>query len=69
MGQVINLNLIPPEGDSKVGTKVFAILAAILKDKENIGRTGPQGEWIRNHQMVHGKHFRSAPTNKIPHQR
>jgi hypothetical protein len=66
MGKLINLNLLPAENDPKVGTKVFAILEAILKDKENVGRTGTQGEWVRNHQLLHGKHFRSVPLNKVP---
>jgi hypothetical protein len=62
----LDTNLIPPEKSKKVGTKVFAILESILRDKENLGKTGPSGEWIRNHQLVHGKHFRSQPLSKVP---
>ncbi len=61
-----NLSLIPPEQDRNVGKKVFAMLEAILKDKEDIGRTGTDGKWIRNHQLVHGVHFRSKPLKKVP---
>lgn len=59
-------NLIPPEGDKDVGKKVFQILDAIIKDKENLGLTGPDGIWTRNHELVHGRHWRKSPSKKVP---
>ena len=60
------LNLIPPEGDKDVGKTVFKLLEAIIKDKEALGLTGRDGKWIRNHELVHGKHWRSSPRKKVP---
>lgn len=59
-------NLIPPEGDKDVGKAVFKILESIIKDKENLGLTGPDGIWTRNHELVHGKHWRKSPSKKVP---
>ncbi len=61
-----NYNLIPPEGDKDVGPTVFKILDAIITDKENLGLTGPDGIWTRNHELVHGKHWRRRPSKKVP---
>jgi hypothetical protein len=59
-------NLIPPEGDKDVGKKIFMLLEAIIKDKEALGLTGPEGRWIRNHELVHGRHWRNTPRKKVP---
>lgn len=49
------LSVIPPEGDPKVGKKVFAILSDIIKDKENIGLAK---KWRRNYELIKGQHWR-----------
>lgn len=59
-------NLIPPAGDRDVGKTVFKYLEAIIKDKEALGLTGRDGKWARNHELVHGKHWRSSPRKKVP---
>lgn len=62
----LQTNLIPPEGDRDVGPTVFKFLEAIIKDKEALNLTGPEGKWIRNHELLHGKHWRSTPRRRVP---
>lgn len=62
----LTAELIPPEGREEVGEKVFEILEAILADKERLGLTGANGKFIRNYEMVRGKHWKSRPTTNVP---
>lgn len=46
--------LFPEHGDSKVGYKVFTILAEIIQDKNNLGLPA---KWNRNYELSRNKHW------------
>lgn len=49
-------NLIPPEGDPKVGERVFEVLGKVIADKI---RLGLHDRWLRNHQLRRNKHWKT----------
>jgi len=51
-------SLIPPEGDPKVGEKVFEVLGRIVADKI---RLGLHDRWMRNYRLRRNLHFKSRP--------
>jgi len=53
--------LIPKEGDPKVGYRVFEILDEILKYRENSGRTKA---WNRYYELRRNKHWKSPKNSK-----
>ena len=48
--------LLPPEGDPRLGHKVFQVLGEILKDKEDLGLPA---KWRRYYELSKNKHWRS----------
>jgi len=48
--------LLPPEGDPRVGSRVFEILHEVLEDKN---AQGLPVKWCRFHELVRNKHFKS----------
>ncbi len=56
-------DLLPPEGDEKVGAKVFEILSEIIKDKD---RLGLMPKWRRGYELRKNYHWRSKSTPKVP---
>ena len=55
--------LIPPEGDPKVGKKIFWVLTRIVADKVKLGLND---RWFRNYQLRKGKHWKSASPVGVP---
>lgn len=49
--------LFPPEGDYRVGYKVFTILDEILQDKNDLGLPG---KWNRHYELGKNKHWKTA---------
>lgn len=49
--------LLPDEGDPKVGKKVFSLVAAVVADKIKIGL---HDRWWRNYQLRKGKHWKGS---------
>ena len=47
--------LLPPEGDERLGYKVFTILDEILKDKNDLGLPG---KWNRHYELGKNKHWK-----------
>lgn len=56
-------SLLPPEGDEKVGHAAFAILEAVIRDKDR--KRLPQ-KWHRNYEMYRNHHWRSGAAAPIP---
>ncbi len=55
--------LLPPEGDPKVGPRVFELLADIIADKDHLGLPT---KWHRGYELRKNKHWRSRPSAKVP---
>jgi hypothetical protein len=55
--------LIPPQGDPDVGTRVFSIFAEIINDKIDLGL---HDEWNRNNELLHNKHWRNKSLAAVP---
>ena len=49
--------LFPPEGDRRVGYKVFTVLDEILQDKNDLGLPG---KWNRHYELGKNKHWKVA---------
>jgi hypothetical protein len=49
--------LLPPEGDPRLGHRVFQILGEILKDKEDLGLPA---KWHRYYELAKNRHWRSS---------
>lgn len=47
--------LIPPEGDDRVGYKIFEILDEVLQDKDDLGLPA---KWNRNYELTRNKHWK-----------
>jgi len=56
-------SLLPPEGDEEVGHTAFAILEAVIRDKDR--KRLPQ-KWFRNYEMYRNHHWRSGQSAPIP---
>lgn len=54
---LVDTNLIPPEGDPKVGRKVFEILDEILTYKESLGL--PE-KWNRAYELTKNRHWKKT---------
>ena len=55
--------LLPPEGDDKVGQKVFEILKEVVNDKVNLGL---DKKWLRAYELRRNKHWKQPSTTKVP---
>ncbi len=55
--------LLPTEGDPKVGPRVFELLAEIIADKDKLGLPS---KWHRGYELRKNKHWRSKPSQKVP---
>jgi len=58
MAEEESYSLIPPEGDPKVGEKVFEVLGKIVADKIKLGL---HDRWMRNYKLRRNLHFKSRP--------
>lgn len=56
---------LPPAGDTDVGKEVFRILGLIVRDKANLGLSGPEGRIERNYALRAGQHWRNK-SKKVP---
>lgn len=56
-----SLELLPPEGNNKVGYRVFEVLGEILGDKAQLGLPT---KWTRNYEMGKNKHWKTDATGK-----
>lgn len=57
----LDLELLPPEADEKVGYRVFTILGEILEDKADLGLPT---KWTRNYELGKNKHWKSSAKGK-----
>lgn len=55
--------LIPPEGDPKVGQEVFRILSLIIADKVKMGL---HERWFRNYQLRRNQHWKANSPQGVP---
>jgi len=53
--------LIPPEGDKKVGYKVFDILNEVLQDKQDLGLPA---KWAHFYELGKNKHWKNTKNNQ-----
>lgn len=56
----ISYEVLPPEGSSNVGVKVYSILEDIISDKETRGLIK---RWNRNYELKRGKHWKNKKAN------
>lgn len=49
--------LLPPEGDPKVGEEAAKILAEVIQDKETLGL---RKKWMRNYELRKNKHWKQT---------
>lgn len=56
----ISYEVLPPEGSSNVGVKVYSILEDIIADKETRGLIK---RWNRNYELKRGKHWKNKKAN------
>lgn len=56
----ISYEVLPPEGSSNVGLKVYSILEDIISDKETRGLIK---RWNRNYELKRGKHWKNKKAN------
>lgn len=55
--------LIPPQGDPKVGKKVFEVLGKVIADKIKLGL---HERWFRNHQLRRNQHWKAKSPTGVP---
>lgn len=55
--------VLPPEGDERLGYEVFNILNKVLEDKDSLGVVP---RMHRNYELVRNKHWKSKVKTKVP---